>query len=400
MSKRTKAVNTHEAPAAAADHEDDEPKGSTRSRVLCAGFCFLLSVPVALVAIACGTLQVPPAVAIVGGLIKGLEAVHTRNPAWDPTPISVQAKAWNTVFKTFSPLQITLNKTEDTIFWWRTVSTVLAAGVPDDPRCTAQDSVVAEVPIKTVWKKKGASWSEPAGRVFYLHGGGFVFGDFGTYKSFLCKLAHRTNYEIVYIDYPLAPDSGTTIKTQVKSVVSVISTMGYDAKRTLIVGDSAGGNLALLAARRLYFDGLPTVAGLGLISPFIDFVPEHLSNYQNKDTDYMLSLQTLRVMVLAALGSDTSLVRSECCNGFCFSWSRFPPIVVSASTAELLYGDALQTCEKAKKHNVPCDLVEGDNMLHIWLVADGYVPESTAATDTFVAKLLRHTENAPQTNAS
>jgi acetyl esterase/lipase len=379
------------------EHVVSHNKRSRGSQVLIT-CCFLLSIPVAVIAVLCASLQVSAPALIAGVVMRGLETMHTMNPDLDPTPgLSVQAKSLHSVFRNAQPFRTYLNRTQDTIFMWRTAHQMLGWMVPSDPSCSVEETfaVGGTVPVKRIWKKDG---SKPDGTIFYVHGGGYVYGDYGVYKSFVCKLAQRTNFEVIYTEYPLAPDYGHNVQTQFRTVYNVIKERGYVPKRTLMVSDSAGSNIAILVARRLWFDRMPNMAALGFISPFVDFMPEHHSNYFNEKKDLVLSRTTVGIMAVNAIANNITLIRDDCCNGFQFSWTRFPPVVVTGSDTEILFGDSWMVENKCKNHHVPVDRIEGKNMMHNWLLADGYMPEATAAVDDFVMKLLRHTELAQPTN--
>jgi acetyl esterase len=104
-----------------------------------------------------------------------------------------------------------------------------------------------------------------AGLVIHLHGGGFVFHDIDVHDAGARRLANRTGMSVLSVDYrrppehpfPAAPDD--------------VSAAVAWARRTtdgplFAHGDSAGGNLALVAALR--HPG--AFAAVALIYPFLD----------------------------------------------------------------------------------------------------------------------------------
>jgi acetyl esterase len=107
--------------------------------------------------------------------------------------------------------------------------------------------------------------------LLFLHGGGFVFGDLDTHDAQARRLANRTWSAVLAVDYrrppehrfPAAPDD-------VDSALSWLSGnaegLGLDPARLVAVGDSAGGNLALVAALR----NPEALAACVLVYPFVD----------------------------------------------------------------------------------------------------------------------------------
>lgn len=112
-------------------------------------------------------------------------------------------------------------------------------------------------------------WS--GGAIVHLHGGGFVFGDLDTHDAQSRRMANRTGLAVLAVDYrkppehrfPSAPDD---VDTAVSWLVARGPAMGVDISRLVALGDSAGGNLALVTALR----NPDLFAATVLVYPFID----------------------------------------------------------------------------------------------------------------------------------
>jgi acetyl esterase len=105
----------------------------------------------------------------------------------------------------------------------------------------------------------------------FLHGGGFVFGDVETHDAQARRLANRTGRAVLAVDYrrppehrfPAAPDD---VDTAVRWLGRRAADLGLDRERVATVGDSAGGNLALVAA----MSNPDAVRACVLVYPFVD----------------------------------------------------------------------------------------------------------------------------------
>jgi acetyl esterase len=124
------------------------------------------------------------------------------------------------------------------------------------------------------------------GVVVHLHGGGFVFHDLEVHDRPCRRFANRLGMAVLSVDYRLAPEHRFPAAVEdVDTVLNWLDHGGADLAlggSTFVHGDSAGGNLALVAALRhpgrfravvLHYPFLdPTAAGasynLGAVSGF------------------------------------------------------------------------------------------------------------------------------------
>jgi acetyl esterase/lipase len=99
--------------------------------------------------------------------------------------------------------------------------------------------------------------------ILYVHGGGFNTDSPNTYKSVLYKLATKTKCAVFAPDYTLAPMG--KFPTQMNQILEVAALLKKKFKELVLIGDSAGGTIALSCALR--FPNL--FVRLGLVSPWI-----------------------------------------------------------------------------------------------------------------------------------
>jgi acetyl esterase len=89
----------------------------------------------------------------------------------------------------------------------------------------------------------------------YLHGGGWCYGSIETVDRFCRRVADRSGCAVLSVDYRLAPEHPfPAALLDVDTVLDYIrksgTGLGVDPARIAIGGDSAGGHLAAVAARR------------------------------------------------------------------------------------------------------------------------------------------------------
>jgi acetyl esterase len=106
--------------------------------------------------------------------------------------------------------------------------------------------------------------------LLYLHGGGFVLGDLETHDAQCRRMADRTGWAVLAVDYRRPPEDRfpAALDDAVGALDGVLAGQvgDLDPSRVVVVGDSAGANLAVGVARRR-----PGVlAGAVLVYPFLD----------------------------------------------------------------------------------------------------------------------------------
>lgn len=110
--------------------------------------------------------------------------------------------------------------------------------------------------------------------IVYYHGGGWVLGQIADYDGFARTLAIASNCAVLMVEYRLAPEHpfpGPTIDAfeALQWALANRSALGLSGAPVLVAGDSAGGNLATVVARRARDQGMTTIAGQMLICPVV-----------------------------------------------------------------------------------------------------------------------------------
>lgn len=87
--------------------------------------------------------------------------------------------------------------------------------------------------------------------IFYIHGGGWVFGNLHTHDKLVRELASRTNSVIIFPEYSLSPEAKypTAIEQCYEilcnlSKISAKFSWNLNLDKLTVAGDSAGGNMA------------------------------------------------------------------------------------------------------------------------------------------------------------
>lgn len=110
-----------------------------------------------------------------------------------------------------------------------------------------------DVPVRAYVPAAG---SAPWPLVVWLHGGGWMLGSIDTYRAPVRRLANAAGAVVLSVGYRLAPEHRYPAAVDdalaaVRWAAAEGDRVGGDPARLAVAGDSAGGNLAAVAARRL-----------------------------------------------------------------------------------------------------------------------------------------------------
>lgn len=106
----------------------------------------------------------------------------------------------------------------------------------------------------------------------YFHGGGFTFGDLDSHDQLCRRLAKNGDFRVISVEYRLAPEAPFPAAVEdawaaLNDILGRAHELGVDPNRVGVGGDSAGANLATVAARRAAIEGAPEIRHQLLIYP-------------------------------------------------------------------------------------------------------------------------------------
>ncbi len=111
-----------------------------------------------------------------------------------------------------------------------------------------------QIPVR-MYKPNG-NQDEKLSAIIYLHGGWFVSGSFETHDAIVRKLANATGSTIIVVDYRLAPEFPFPAgledgKSTIEWIIKHAENLKIDKNKMGIIGDSAGGALAMSLSTQL-----------------------------------------------------------------------------------------------------------------------------------------------------
>ncbi|CAI5456159.1 unnamed protein product [Caenorhabditis angaria] len=129
--------------------------------------------------------------------------------------------------------------------------------------------------------------TETNGAVLFIHGGGFALGNVEMYDSLMRRMTAEMNTMFISIEYRLVPETvfpGNLLDCE-NAVdyffANAAAEFGIDTSKVVIMGDSAGGNLAtVVAQRRNERNAVPKLAGQVLIYPLVQMADMQTISYR------------------------------------------------------------------------------------------------------------------------
>ncbi len=225
-----------------------------------------------------------------------------------------------------------------------------------------------------------AGGADGPGAVLLLHGGAFLLGPLVTHRAFAAHLSSATGRPVHVLDYRLAPEH--THPAAVDDAQAAYEELVAGGPVTL-VGDSAGGCLALLLALRLRGTHLPAPDALGLVSPVADLTLERAARWSGHDP--LLQLSWLRQGYTAYLGGADAAALSP----LSADLSGLPPVVLHVSGQERLRPEGEELGRRLAAAGVAVQTHLLDGLWHDVHLQAAVVPEAAQAVRALGEALAR-----------
>jgi acetyl esterase len=139
---------------------------------------------------------------------------------------------------------------------------------------------------------------ERPGAIAYFHGGGWVVGTLDTYDPLARALANAAGAVVASVGYRLAPENPFPAAVNdcwaaVNWLADHAVQLGADPDRLAVGGDSAGGNLATVVARRARDAFVPELRHQLMVYPALDPTTSSAS-YRELAEGYLLNAADMR----------------------------------------------------------------------------------------------------------
>lgn len=213
--------------------------------------------------------------------------------------------------------------------------------------------------------------------IIFYHGGGFVMGDLELYDAACAEIATGLDLPLLSVDYRLAPEhvwpaGPDDCEAAARWAAEQGMLFGRPFNSIALVGDSAGGTLAIISAMALrnHPAALPVI-GIWPLYPAVDLRKRYPST-DRLGEGYMLTLDKLR-WFNEHYNPDFTHWRASPALG---DQRGMPPALVVTSTLDPLLDQGRAYAMACIEAGVPTAYREAKGNIHGWLTLRRGIPSS------------------------
>lgn len=200
-------------------------------------------------------------------------------------------------------------------------------------------------------------------RLFYIHGGGFVVGSLESHDAICAEISAAAGAELVSVDYRLSPEH--VWPAAFDDCWAVLIDLLLEPHPVVVIGDSAGGNLAAGIVLKARDEGLRGIVGQVLVYPGLggDLVS---GSYEDMAEAPGLSTADVAYYRQIYKAPDDAAhafpLRAD-------NLAGLPPAFITGAYFDPLRDDARAYAARLILAGVPVEFREEKQMIHAWLRA-------------------------------
>ena len=227
--------------------------------------------------------------------------------------------------------------------------------------------------------------------VIFLHGGGYIYGSIESHRAMVSHIAKAIERKVLFVEYSLAPEY--PFPAALNETVAVIQQLVRTVPdfQFSIMGDSAGGNLAMSTALKLKsLKAQPALYNV-LISPWVNMETVYPSYTKNEKLDPIITKDFVQYAAgLYTAGHDLKDPFVSPVHG---DFKGIGPTLILVGAHEVLTDDSVFLYEALEKTGVASELKMYDGADHVWPLVDIHSERSAEALDEMIDFIAVHQES-------
>lgn len=276
----------------------------------------------------------------------------------NPIPTEPGILAFHNRCEAFYPADAVDASIEQQRAWYDALCAEFDAPSPEG--LTRRDEIVGgRVPVRRYRPAEIATQT----RLFYIHGGGFVVGSLQSHDAICAEISHAAKAELVSIDYRLAPEH--VWPAAFDDCYEVLAWLLADHRPLVVVGDSAGGNLAAGMVLKAKAEALTGIVGQVLIYPGLGGDLVSGSYAQMAEAPGLSTADVAYYRDVLKAPGENALAHPLKAADF----SGLPPAYITSAHFDPLRDDAALYAQRLIAAGVSVTYRDEPQMIHAWLRA-------------------------------
>ena len=252
------------------------------------------------------------------------------------------------------------------------------------------DGPAGPIPLRS-YRPAHSSAEQALPVLVYFHGGGWTIGDLDTHDVLCRQLANGAACAVIAVDYRMGPENRFPAAVDdcfaaLRWVHAHAAELMLDPRRMAVGGDSAGGNLAAVAAIMARDAGAPNLDFQLLIYPATDQrrgAPSHTENAFG----YLLEKPTMDYYVGNYIDDARHHTDWRASPLLHTDLKGLPRAFVLTAGYDPLRDEGLQYAQKLSEAGTPCALVSFPRQIHGFITMGKVIDEANTAVQLCAAQL-------------
>lgn len=218
------------------------------------------------------------------------------------------------------------------------------------------------------------------GVILQLHGGGYYGKLKNTYRKMAGLYYELSNgFDVLSVDYRVAPAHPfpAALEDAIDAYQWILD-QGYPSERIFVVGDSAGGGLALALTMYLRDHRMILPRGIITMSAWTDLTMSGVSYQENFDIDPVFGKSENSLVYQDGYYADADPAHPYISPAM-GDYRGFPPMLMQVGEYEMLLSDTLTVAAKARAAGVPVRENTYPGMFHVFQMGMLLYPEAKEA---------------------
>lgn len=219
----------------------------------------------------------------------------------------------------------------------------------------------------------------------YIHGGAFLLGSANDLTAL--SMADKLGITVISVNYQLSPKAKYPVALNEVYAVYAEIIKRYTPNKTVVIGESAGGNLALSVVLKARDSGLPMPAAMGLFTPWTDLTGAGDSYRANEHRDRVIAWKNQLDKAAKAYVNKRLMADPLVSPAYADYSKGFPSAIITTGTRDLFLSNCVRLYWDLKNAKVPVELRIWEGMWH-GFESEQHLPEGEKCMDEVANYLI------------